>query len=437
MLKFTIRIFVVAAIAYIAASQLVNRSLGYLLDSISADLSYQAVRGQMYALHKELDPIEPESRAAFIRDSLRPHYGLELKLVTPERIEATEQEKQDLATRGFIMRDEYNTYLAPLPGEPRQWLEMRLPGEPTLEKWITWGAWLALSMVLAAVLLLLWALPVWRDLDSLRNATLRMGQGDLGVRARLSHFSGIRHVGESFNQMAERISALVENQRSLTNAVSHELRTPLARLSFEVDMLGQEKFQARREQILHDMRTDIHELETMVDELLVYARLERPADDVVKQETVDVRDWLGEALAQVAHQADARGVHCHVRDGLPAHVQLHPRYMSRALLNLVQNAVRYANARIEISLTSCPAGGYELIVDDDGPGVAPADRERIFEPFIRLDESRDRGTGGAGLGLAIVKRVAASHKGTIEVRESPLGGARFILRWMSTPLAAD
>ncbi|MBW8476176.1 two-component sensor histidine kinase, partial [Salmonella enterica] len=81
-----------------------------------------------------------------------------------------------------------------------------------------------------------------------------MGQGDLGVRARLSHFSGIRHVGESFNQMAERISALVENQRSLTTAVSHELRTPLARLSFEVDMLGQEKFQARREQILHDMR---------------------------------------------------------------------------------------------------------------------------------------------------------------------------------------
>ena len=109
MLKFTIRIFVVAAIAYIAASQLVNRSLGYLLDSISADLSYQAVRGQMYALHKELDPIEPESRAAFIRDSLRPHYGLELQLVTPERIEATEQEKQDLATRGFVMRDEYNT----------------------------------------------------------------------------------------------------------------------------------------------------------------------------------------------------------------------------------------------------------------------------------------------------------------------------------------
>ena len=73
--------------------------------------------------------------------------------------------------------------------------------------------------------------------------------------------------------------------------------------------------------------------------------------------------------------------------------------------------------------------GYELLVDDDGGGIAEADRERVFEPFIRLDESRDRGTGGAGLGLAIVKRVAANHGGTIEIQSSPLGGARFVLRW--------
>mgnify|MGYP002040116933 FL=1 len=68
-------------------------------------------------------------------------------------------------------------------------------------------------------------------------------------------------------------------------------------------------------------------------------------------------------------------------------------------------------------------------MDDDGGGIAEADRERVFEPFIRLDESRDRGTGGAGLGLAIVKRVAANHGGTIEIQDSPLGGARFVLRW--------
>ncbi|WZB73816.1 ATP-binding protein [Achromobacter insuavis] len=79
-------------------------------------------------------------------------------------------------------------------------------------------------------------------------------------------------------------------------------------------------------------------------------------------------------------------------------MRLNPRYMSRALLNLVQNAVRYARGRIDIALTQRAEGGFELVVDDDGPGIAAADRERIFEPFIRLDESRDRGTGGAGWG---------------------------------------
>ncbi len=429
MLKFAIRVFIVATIAFVAASQLVNISFGYFLEAISADLSYSTVRGQMYALHKDLDPVAPAERAGFIQDALQPHYGLKLTLLHPDAVTITQAEQQQLDRTGLIMRDDYNTYLTRLPGEPVQWLDVRVPGEPAMERWINWSAWAAVSMVLTVILLLAWAMPIWRDLDALRNATLRMGQGDLDVRVRLSRISGIRHVGESFNLMAKRISALIDSQRSLTNAVSHELRTPLARLSFEVDMLGQDNYPTRRSQILQDMRADISELEAMVAELLVYARLERPTDETVTLQTVDVCDWLGEALALVAHQADARGIRCDVRAGYPAHVTLHPRYMSRALLNLVQNAVRYASARVEIELTETPDGGYELWVDDDGCGVPEADRERVFEPFVRLDESRDRGTGGAGLGLAIVKRVAANHGGTIGILNSPLGGARFALRW--------
>ncbi len=429
MFKFAIRIFVVAAIGYVAGSQLVERSLMYLLDSVSADLSYQAVRGQMHVLRKELDGIAPVARAEHLRDDIQPLYGLGLSLLPDEKVTPSEAEQRQLAALGMIMRDEYNVYLVPLSGEPRQWLEVRLPRAPVLERWVTVGVWAALSLIVGIILLLLWALPLWRDLDRLRNATLRMGQGELGVRVRLSRLAGMRHVGESFNQMAERISALVENQRSLTNAVSHELRTPLARLSFEVALLGQDQHQPKRHQILRDMQADICELETLVAELLVYARLERPSDDSVRLETVDTCDWLGEALAQVAHQAEARAIQCHVHRDYPPRVRLHPRYMSRALLNLVQNAVRYASRHVEVKLTQCPAGGFELIVDDDGGGIAPADRARVFEPFIRLDESRDRGTGGAGLGLAIVWRVAASHGGGIEIHDSPLGGARFVLRW--------
>ena len=135
----------------------------------------------------------------------------------------------------------------PLPGEPRQWLEVKLPGDDPMDKALTWGAWIVLSLLLTATLLLLWRRSgaTWT-----RCATPRcMGQGDLGMPLRIA---GIRHIGETFNQMASRISALIENQRSMTNAVSHELRTPLARLSFELDLLAREE--AKRGLIIQDMR---------------------------------------------------------------------------------------------------------------------------------------------------------------------------------------
>ncbi|AUT48176.1 ATP-binding protein [Achromobacter sp. AONIH1] len=429
MLKLALRILIVATIGYILATQFVSRSFSYLLEPITADLVYETLRGQMHALRTELDPQPPAEREAYLRDHIKPHYGLGLQIKTPAQAALTRAERDMVDKYGIVMRDDYNTFLSRMPGEPAQWLEVTLPSQRSLEKMVTWTAWTVLVLILAGVLLLFWAMPIHRDLDVVRNATLRMAQGDLDVRVRLSRISGIRHIGESFNHMAERIAALVDNQRSLTNAVSHELRTPLARLSFEVDMLSEGGIDPKRSAVLHDMRADIAELEAMVAELLVYARLERPAEDTVKLETVDTADWMGEALAQVAHQARARSVQCAMRPGCPAHVRLHPRYMSRALLNLVQNAVRYANSRVEIGLTRNAAEEFELTVDDDGGGIPQADRERVFEPFIRLDESRDRGTGGAGLGLAIVQRVAANHGGTIEVRDSPLGGARFVLRW--------
>lgn len=429
MFKFFVRFFIVVVISLCLAYQLVDKGLGKLFKPTVDEIAYQSLRGQIYELHQRLDAVAPAQRDAVLREQVLPNYGLALRLLRQDQVQLTGSEPEQLARQGFVMRDEYNTHLVPLPGEPVQWLELRLPGEGLVDTVLTWSLWTFLTVMVGVGLLALWALPMWRDMDRLRNAAVRMGQGELGMRVQLSGITGVRHVGESFNYMAGRIAALIENQRSLTNAVSHELRTPLARLSFEVDLLDRSGLPPQHGRVLRDMRADISELESMVAELLVYARLERPSDETVKQETVDTRDWLGEALAQVAHQADARNVRCVVTDGHPPHVNLNPRYMSRALLNLVQNAVRYARGRIEIALTRCPQGGFELIVDDDGPGIPAADRARIFEPFTRLDESRDRGTGGAGLGLAIVQRVAVSHQGTIQVLDSPLGGARFVLRW--------
>ena len=176
------------------------------------------------------------------------------------------------------------------------------------------------------------------------------------------------------------------------------------------------------------MHADIEELQGMVAELLVYARLERPAEESVKLETVDTLDWLKEALALVAFQAEGPQRAMPHPGRLPDHIDLHPRYASRALLNLVQNAVRYADGHVHVSVTGCPEGGFQLIVDDDGPGIPAAERENIFEPFIRLDDSRDRGTGGAGLGWRSSSgwRPQWQHR---SLRQPAGRRARFVLRW--------
>ncbi|KAG1245586.1 hypothetical protein G6F65_021151 [Rhizopus arrhizus] len=131
------------------------------------------------------------------------------------------------------------TFVTAIPGPGAQWIEVKLPPEPPIGPWVIAGIYSALGLLLCAFMLV-WALPIWRDLEALKTAAQRMGQGDLQARARLSRHSSIRNLGATLNQMSGRIGALISNQRDLTNAVSHELRTPIARLSFELDMIDRE-----------------------------------------------------------------------------------------------------------------------------------------------------------------------------------------------------
>lgn len=104
-----------------------------------------------------------------------------------------------------------------------------------------------------------------------------------------------------------------------------------------------------------------------------------------------------------------------------------PKLVARALLNLIRNGARYASRTVLLAAARDASGALVLSVDDDGPGIPAAERARVFEPFQRLDSSRDRQTGGFGLGLAIVRRVAQVHGGDVRLEDSPLGGARFVI----------
>ena len=258
MFKFFVRFFIVVVISLCLAYQLVDKGLGKLFKPTVDEIAYQSLRGQVYELHQRLDGVAPAEREAALREQVLPHYGLLLRLLRQDQVRLSGNEREQLESQGFVMRDEYNTHLVPLPGEPAQWLEVRLPGEGLVDTVLTWTLWTFLTVMVGVGLLALWALPMWRDMDRLRNAAVRMGQGDLDIRVHLSRITGIRHVGESFNAMASRIATLIENQRSLTNAVSHELRTPLARLSFEVDVLDRSGLPREHGRVLRDMLSLIH-----------------------------------------------------------------------------------------------------------------------------------------------------------------------------------
>lgn len=247
------------------------------------------------------------------------------------------------------------------------------------------------------------------------------------MRIQLSKRSNIRDLAEHFNLMAARIEGLIANQRELTNAVSHELRTPIARLSFELDQLKQQPDASQNRELIADMYADLGELEEMVSELLTYASLERGAT-VIKRENIQAANWLDSVVGSVALEAEAAGVQLLIADCRIDTVRIEPRFMARAVINLLRNAIRYAEQRVEVTLERT-GDYYQVRVNDDGPGVPVDGREKIFEPFSRLDASRDRRTGGFGLGLALVRRVSQSHGGQVEVGDSPWGGASFRMTW--------
>lgn len=273
-----------------------------------------------------------------------------------------------------------------------------------------WFSLLFLGLLAVAVWLWLW--PVARDIQMLRQQ-LSNPNGVAAVPVR----SFIAPIALSFEQMRQQIQRLLGLQREMTQAVSHELRTPLARLSFALELSA---LPTDEKQL---MLNDVKELEQLVDEMLDYARLESTQPQL-KLQQVDLSELLQNLVEKLSPLPGAAielkaGPCCvYVCDG---------HYLERAVQNLLVNAKRFARDKVLLKLDSAQ-NAVEITVEDDGPGVALEQRAEILKPFVRLDPSRQKGFGGFGLGLAIVCRVLEWHQASIEVGESPLGGASFRIK---------
>ena len=286
---------------------------------------------------------------------------------------------------------------------------------------------LGLSLIGLIVYLLVRQLE--RRLRGLEGAATRIAAGSLSARAPAGGADSVGRLAAAFNNMAMQLQQLLTIQREMVRAVSHELRTPVARLRFGLEMLGDAQNAAARRKYQDGMDNDIQELDRLVDEMLTYARLEQGAPPLQFQ-LVDLDALLDQVLTEQALLRPGVRLECGTPPGVtPALVEGELRYLHRALQNLVTNAMRHAEGRVRISYQLGPEH-CRLEVEDDGPGVPEAEWERLFTPFLRLDDSRTRASGGHGLGLSIVRRIIHWHAGRALIATSDsLGGARFSLVW--------
>ncbi|WP_249278073.1 ATP-binding protein [Thalassospira xiamenensis] len=217
----------------------------------------------------------------------------------------------------------------------------------------------------------------------------------------------VRLAASSFISMRDRIARHLSQRTALLAGVSHDLRTPLTRMKLELAMQGSLPG-------VEALKQDVVDMERMVDAYLAFARGEEGEKAVPTDIGKLITDQVGESLR------DGQQIDLHIADSLE--MDLRPQSVRRCLANIMSNAGRYAN---NLSVRAGRRGqDYEIVFDDDGPGIPVDKREDVFKPFYRLEESRNQATGGVGLGMTIARDSARGHGGDVFLEDAPGGGLR-------------
>jgi signal transduction histidine kinase len=213
---------------------------------------------------------------------------------------------------------------------------------------------------------------------------------------------------------------IAHRQRQFASDVSHELRTPIAGLRVQLEAAQQDPSRTRLPELLETTLDQVERIQTITDDMLRLARMR--ACPPAERQQLDLATLV---QTEIAQRTDRLPVRLHLTHGTS--VTAVPSQISRLLANLLDNAQRHSAhvVRVEVHATHA---AVELAVSDDGPGIAEADRERVFHRFTRLDDARRLDHNGTGLGLSIARDIAHAHHGTLSVEESATGGARFVLR---------
>jgi signal transduction histidine kinase len=269
----------------------------------------------------------------------------------------------------------------------------------------------AMAIIVASAASAFIAGRVARPLSALAQAASVVAGGGTAPAVPEEGPDDVRNAAKAFNAMTDRVTRTLQSQRQLLSAVGHDLRTPLTAMRINLEFVDDSDLRER-------LSANLDELQALTESVLSAAKgtggeAKRNIDlsALVESLCADLDD-LGEPVTWEGHSS--------------APLACRPDEIRRAVRNLVENAVAYGR-KAEVRIIECQSA-YEILVDDDGPGISDDDKSRVFEPFVRLESSRNADTGGSGLGLTLVRAIAQGHGGAVVLENRPEGGLRAKLR---------
>ncbi|GAA6172201.1 ATP-binding protein [Colwellia sp. KU-HH00111] len=321
--------------------------------------------------------------------------------------------------------------LGKLDQHPTYMLQLHFPLEQEESQPFHYVLTIALYLGICAIVLL-WVFPLSRRLFLLNNAAAKIGNGQLNVRIAPSRFSYIKMLENSFNTMASQIEKLVADNKILARSLSHDIRTPIACLRFGLEAALDSKTLAKKDNYLTRMDNEITNMEDMTSAFLEYASMERQAFHLNKQNT-DIKALINSAIDDCSILAHKKNISVRLVSTTPnIQCAVDNHWFYRALVNLISNAIGFANKHVLLSL-SYRNQALILTIEDDGKGIASDKLDVIFTPFVKLEAERSREQGHFGLGLAICVKVIDWHQGTITASNAQkLPGACFTVTLPTT-----
>jgi two-component system sensor histidine kinase CpxA len=286
---------------------------------------------------------------------------------------------------------------------------------------------LVIAALISGLVCFLLARYLTTPIDRLRRATYHYANGDLAHRVLPSmndRKDEIADLARDFDDMAQHLQTLIASHKQLLSDVSHELRSPLARMQVALGLAQQREGEAENPELAR-IELEAERLNELIGQLLTLSRMESATADLQITE-IDLRQLLLEIAKNANYEAAEKD--CDVKLASPESIMLEadPQLLRSALENIVRNAVIYTDqaTSIDIIVQTDAAIEQEMLITihDHGPGVPEDMLPRLFDPFVRVGEARDRQTGGYGLGLAIAERAIRLHGGMIEAENAPGGG---------------